>query len=215
MTTRSRMIARTGSHQLVLKKSRFLCTVGRVATEDEARVFVAQLKKQYWDASHNCSAWVIGERGELQRSNDDGEPSGTAGSPMLNVLNQRALTNTAAVVTRYFGGMLLGAGGLIRAYGQSVSDAIDATGIIERRPLLVVAVEAAHEEAGRLDYALRGSPYHVADITYGPNVTFELHLEEAALDPFAGWLAETTSGRCIGEVAGIEHGEVPVMEEGE
>jgi uncharacterized YigZ family protein len=212
MTHRSRMIAATGSHELVVKKSRFICTVGRAASEDEARVFVAQLKKQYWDASHNCSALVIGERGELQRSNDDGEPSGTAGAPMLNVLNQRELTDTVAVVTRYFGGTLLGAGGLIRAYGQAVSDTIDAVGIVERRPLTVVAVEASHEDAGRLEHALRASPYPVADIAYDATVTFALHLEEDTVEPFAAWLAETTSGRCAVEVTGAEYVEVPVME---
>jgi uncharacterized YigZ family protein len=210
MTHRSRMIAATGSHELVVKKSRFICTVGRASSEEEARAFVAERKKQYWDASHNCSAWVIGERGELQRSNDDGEPSGTAGAPMLNVLNQRELTDTVAVVTRYFGGTLLGAGGLIRAYGQAVSDAIDRVGIVERRPLTVVAVEASHDEAGRLNNALRASPYPVADIVYDATVTFTLHLEEDAVEPFAAWLAETTSGRCTDEAVGIEYVEVPV-----
>ena len=211
MAIRSRMIARTGSHQLVIKKSRFICTVARVITEDESRVFVAQLKKQYWDASHNCSAWVIGERGELQRSNDDGEPSGAAGAPILNVLNQRELTNTAAVVTRYSGGSLLGAGGLIRAYGHAVSETIDLTGIVDRKPLTVVSVKAAHDDAGRLDHALRGSHYHVVSIDYDATVTFEMHLEEADLLSFTAWLAETTSGRCAGEIIGIEHVEVLVQ----
>src|SRR5688572_4125671 len=184
MASRSRMIVATASHELVIKQSRFICTVGRAASEEEARAFVAERKKQYWDASHNCSAWVMGQRGELQRSSDDGEPSGTAGAPMLNVLNQRELTDTVAVVTRYFGGTLLGAGGLIRAYGQAVSDTIDLVGIVERRPLTVVAVEASHDEAGRLDNALRASPYPVAGIDYDATVTFALHLEEDAIEPF-------------------------------
>jgi len=134
---------------------------------------------------------------------------------MLNVLNQRELTNTAAVVTRYFGGTLLGAGGLIRAYGHSVSETIDRTGIVERKPLTVVAFKATHEDAGRLDYALRGSHYHVASIDYYAAVTFEIHLEEADLLSFAAWLAEMSSGRCVGEITGLKHVEVPVQKEDE
>ncbi len=215
MAVRSRLIAGAGSHELVIKKSRFICTVDRVASEAEARTFVTELRKRYWGASHNCAAWVVGERGELQRSNDDGEPSGTADAPMLNVLNRRELTDTVAVVTRYFGGTLLGAGGLIRAYGQSLSETIDRVGIVVRKPLSVVAVDATHDDAGRLDYALRGTRYLVAGIDYGATVTFQLHLDGADLSPFASWLAETTSGRCAGRAIGIEHVEVPVKDEGE
>jgi uncharacterized YigZ family protein len=210
MITRSRTIAGSGSNELIVKKSRFICTLARVTSEDEARDFVTQTKRQYWDASHNCSAWVIGQRGELQRSNDDGEPSGTAGIPMLNVLNQRKLTDTVAVVTRYFGGILLGPGGLVRAYGQSVADAIDRIGVVERKPLTVVAVEAAHEEAGRLDHALCGSPFHVANTVYGDTVTFTLHLDEQSLPTFESWLAQKTAGRCNGKVTGIAIVELPV-----
>jgi uncharacterized YigZ family protein len=213
MIVRTRTIASGGSHEIVVKKSRFICTLGRAASEAEARAMLAALRKAYWDANHNCSAWIIGERGEHQRSNDDGEPSGTAGAPMLHVLDQRGLTDTIAVVTRYFGGTLLGAGGLIRAYGQAVSDAIDAIGIVERRPLTVVAVEADHQEAGRLDFALRGTPWHLAAVDYGAKVMFELHLEADHVEPFQAWLAETTSGRCTGTLIGTQIVEVPLAEE--
>ncbi len=213
MSERIRTIARSGYHELEVKKSRFICTLERVASEEEAKAFVSKIRKRYWDASHNCTAWVIGERGELQRSSDDGEPSGTAGLPMLNVLNQRSLTDVAAVVTRYFGGTLLGAGGLIRAYGQAVSDAIDVVGIVERRRLTVVVVEADHDLAGKLDFALRGSHWHAADTTYGARVEFEIHLEPESMSDFEAWLGETTSGRCTALVIGERVVEVPVREE--
>lgn len=210
MANWNRTIARDGSIELIVKKSRFICTLQRVSSEDDARAKLALLKKHYWDASHNCSAWIIGDRGELRRSNDDGEPSGTAGAPMLHVLDQRGVTDTMAVVTRYFGGVLLGAGGLVRAYGQAVSDAIDEAGIVERVPLTVVAVEAAHDEAGRLENLLRHTSWRVSSIEYGSHVTFELPLEEAEIDPFRAWLSETTSGRCEAIEIGMELVEVPV-----
>lgn len=135
-------IAASGSMEIEVKKSRFICTVGRAATDAEARAFIASVKKQYWDANHNCSAYVVGERRETQRSSDDGEPSGTAGVPMLDVLLKRELTDTVAVVTRYFGGTKLGAGGLIRAYGQAVSQTVDAVGTIQRKEITQVALLA-------------------------------------------------------------------------
>ncbi len=206
----TRTIAKAGSVELIVKKSRFICTVERVSSEDEARAALAALKKRYWDANHNCSAWIVGERRELRRSNDDGEPSGTAGAPMLHVLDQRGVTDTLAVVTRYFGGVLLGAGGLIRAYGQAVSDALDKTGLVERVPLTVVAVEADHGEAGRLENLLRHTDWRVASIDYGARVTFELPLGEVEIEPFRTWLSETTSGRCEAIEIGTELVEVPV-----
>lgn len=210
MAIQTRTIAKRGSIELVVKKSRFICTVDRAASEDVAREQLLALKKQYWDASHNCSAWILGERGELRRSNDDGEPSGTAGAPMLHVLDQRELTGTMAVVTRYFGGTLLGTGGLVRAYGQAVSDAIDAVGIVERVPLTVMAVEAEHDEAGKLDNLLRNTSWRVANIDYGERVTFELPLGEGEIDPFRAWLSETTNGRCEAVEIGTQLMEVPV-----
>src|SRR5215211_2540047 len=134
-----RTIAAPGSHEIVIKKSRFICTLARAATEDEARAAIETVRRRSWDASHNCSAYRVGPGGHLQRTSDDGEPAGTAGAPMLAVLTRRDLTDTVAVVTRYFGGILLGAGGLIRAYGQAVSEAIDVIGIVERRPLSLIA----------------------------------------------------------------------------
>lgn len=210
MANWNRTIAKPGEVELIVKKSRFICTVDRAGSEEDARAKLQALKKQYWDANHNCSAWILGDRGELRRSNDDGEPGGTAGAPMLHVLDSRMVTDTIAVVTRYFGGILLGAGGLVRAYGQAVSDAIDAVGIVERVPLTVVAVEAPHDEAGRLENLLRNTSWRVSTIDYGAQVTFELPLGEAEIAPFRSWLSETTSGRCEAIEIGTELVEVPV-----
>src|SRR3954453_14347581 len=126
MRSYPRTIAASDANEIVIKKSRFICTLARVSTEDEARAAIEDVRKRYWDANHNCSAYRVGPGGQLQRTSDDGEPAGTAGAPMLAVLTRRDLTDTVAVVTRYFGGVLLGTGGLIRAYGQAVSAAVDA-----------------------------------------------------------------------------------------
>lgn len=205
-----RTIAADVSTELIVKKSRFICTLRRAATEEEARAAIDECKKRYWDANHNCSAYRIGAGGRFQRSNDDGEPAGTAGSPMLAVLTKRDLTDVVAIVTRYFGGVLLGAGGLIRAYGQSVSDAVEAAGIVERRPLAQVLVEADYMEAGKLENALRASVYPLAGVFHGAMVTFEIPLDDADVPGFEQWLAETTNGRCEAVIAGHTEIEVPV-----
>jgi uncharacterized YigZ family protein len=205
-----RTIASSGTHEIVVKKSRFICTLTRADTEDEARTAIETVRKRHWGANHNCSAYRIGPGGHLQRTSDDGEPAGTAGAPMLAVLTRRDLTDTVAVVTRYFGGILLGAGGLIRAYGQAVSDAVDAVGIVERRPVALIAVETDHADAGRLEHALRTAGYHLGPIAHAARVTFEVRLDESDLPAFETWLAEVTSGRSRARLAGHLHVEVPV-----
>ncbi len=210
-----RMIATAGEHraEIEVRRSRFIATVARVATETDARAAIDRLRTEHWQASHHCSAWRIGEGGRSQRSSDDGEPSGTAGIPMLEVLKRRDVTDVVAIVTRYFGGTLLGAGGLIRAYGQVVTAVLDEVGIVERRPLSVVAVRARHQDAGRLDNALRMTDYTLGGVTYAERVTFELYLSEEELPDFTAWLAETTGGRSVPEVVGTRFVEVPVGEE--
>jgi uncharacterized YigZ family protein len=190
-----RRIAAAGQHEIEIRKSRFICSVARVETDEDGREFIAATKKRYWDASHNCSAYVIGERGAIQRSSDDGEPSGTAGVPMLEVLRKMHLTDTVAVVTRYFGGTLLGAGGLIRAYGHAVSETIRRVGIVQRQYLAVVAVRADHATAGRLHNALETSIFPAAEVTYdAAGARFVLHLAEDEIDAFSAWVQETTNG---------------------
>lgn len=205
-----RTIAAPGSHEIVIKKSRFICHLARAATEEEARAAIDEVKRRHWNANHNCSAYRVGPGGALQRTSDDGEPSGTAGVPMLEVLARRELTDTIAVVTRYFGGTLLGAGGLIRAYGQAVSSAIDAVGIVERRPLRVIEVDADYADAGRLENALRAAGYALGPINRGAAVTFEVRLSERELPGFEAWLADATNGRGHARDGGRMLVEVPV-----
>lgn len=123
-------IKENGTSEEEIKKSRFICHVKRVETEEEAREFITKIKKEHYKANHNCSCFIVGERADIKRSSDDGEPSGTAGVPMLTVLENNELTNVVAVVTRYFGGIKLGAGGLIRAYTESVAKAIREIGLV-------------------------------------------------------------------------------------
>lgn len=210
MRTYPRTIAAPGTHELVIKKSRFICTLARAETEDEARAMIGAVRERHWDANHNCSAYRVGPEGRFQRTSDDGEPSGTAGVPMLAVLNHRDLTDIVAVVTRYFGGTLLGAGGLIRAYGQSVSAAIDAVGIVERRPVALVAVETGYNDAGRLENALRAANFQLGPVSHGAGVTFEIHLDDVDVPAFEHWLGEATGSRCHARIAGHVSVEVPV-----
>ncbi|ASU82091.1 YigZ family protein [Nocardiopsis gilva YIM 90087] len=197
-----RTIKRGGEYELDIRKSRFICAMARVGDEDEARAFIAERRKEHWSANHNCTAYVIGPDGGVQRSSDDGEPSGTAGVPMLEVLRHRELTDTVAVVTRYFGGTKLGAGGLIRAYGNAVSAAVDEFGVLERRTLLVVAVIADYLRAGRLESDLRDSRHHVRGVEYGSDVQIDIALDERDLPEFEAWLAEATGGQALCEVLG-------------
>ena len=210
--TAYRLIAANGEHaaEIEIRRSRFIATVARAASEDDARAVIERVRTAHWQANHNCMAWRIGEGGRSQRTSDDGEPSGTAGIPMLEVLKRRDVTDVVAVVTRYFGGVMLGAGGLIRAYGQAVTTVLDEVGIVERRSLSVVAVRASHQDAGRLDNALRTTDYTLGDVAYGDRVTFELYLSDADLPDFTAWLAEATGGRSVPEVTGTRFVEVPV-----
>jgi uncharacterized YigZ family protein len=155
MASTHRIVACHGTHETEIKKSRFICHLFRVASEDDARAQIEAVRKEHWNANHNCTAWIIGDGMTSQRSSDDGEPSGTAGMPMLEVLRRREVTDTLVIVTRYFGGIMLGAGGLIRAYSGAVSEALDTIGIVERVPLSVVNVTANYDDAGRIENAIR------------------------------------------------------------
>lgn len=210
-----RTIRKNGSDETEVLKSRFICSVERVADEGDARTVLERLRKQYWDANHNCYAYVIGELGMSQKASDDGEPSGTAGVPMLEVLKRRELTDLIAVVTRYFGGTKLGAGGLIRAYGHAVSAAIDHVGIVERRPLAVLAVTADYNDAGRLENSFRNSTFPLIDIDYGADVTLTTHLEPGIVPDFETWVAEQTNGSLTPIHLGETIVEVPVARQAE
>jgi uncharacterized YigZ family protein len=205
-----RLIKKSGSAELHVRKSRFVCTLARAASEDEAAAFIAAHRRAHRDATHNCAAYVVGEHGEITRSGDDGEPAGTAGIPMLEVLVRRGLTDVVAVVTRYFGGVKLGAGGLVRAYGQAVADAVDAVGVVERVPAVTVTVRVEHALAGRFLGGLHGGGRVPSDVRYAAQVEADVRLPAAEAEGFEAWAAQVTAGR-----ARIERGppgflEVPV-----
>jgi len=143
-------IAAPVEYRLEVKRSVFLAHLAPVASVEEADAVVAARRKEHWDARHHCTALIVGPHADRQRSNDDGEPAGTAGAPMLEVLRHRDVTDVVAVVTRWFGGTLLGAGGLVRAYGSSVAGALDAAAWVDRVHLTRVTAKAPHAEAGRL-----------------------------------------------------------------
>lgn len=206
-----RTVAGDGEHETEVRRSRFLCALARVPDEPAAQEFVRRVRKRHWNATHNCYAYVVGEHGQAQKSNDDGEPAGTAGVPMLEVLRRRGLTGTAAVVTRWFGGEKLGAGGLIRAYGSAVAEALDVVGITEHRPVALVAVSADHVLAGRLDNELRAAGHSVRDVRYAAEgVEFEVGVPEEETGPFLAWLAEATAGAARASVGGRVYREVRV-----
>lgn len=193
-------ISRDGEYELVVNKSRFLCALRRVGDEAAAREFIARRRKLHWHATHNCTAYVLGPDGGAQRSSDDGEPSGTAGVPMLEVLKRREVTDVVAVVTRYFGGVKLGAGGLVRAYGAAVGEALDAVGLARRRLLQLVTVTVDHHHAGRLESQLRSGGCEVDEVVYGAQVAFQVVVADAI--EFQEWVAGQTGGAARCEVGG-------------
>jgi uncharacterized YigZ family protein len=196
-----------GENEIVIEKSRFICYINRATTEEEAVQFIQQIKKKHWDATHNCSAYLIGEHDQIQKANDDGEPSGTAGIPMLEVLKKKGLKDTVAVVTRYFGGIKLGAGGLVRAYGKSVSEGLKAAGIVERRLTRIMHVVIDYTWLGKVENELRSSVYTIKDIHYAENVELEIFVEETEKQAFIDWMTELTNGR-----AKITEGETEYLE---
>lgn len=194
MTDRYLSVARSGVHEVEIKRSRFLCALAPVTSEEAAREFIAGRRRAEPGARHHCHAFVLGPDGRTRRSSDDGEPAGTAGIPMLEVLRRREVTDTVAVVSRYFGGVLLGAGGLIRAYGQSVSDALEVVGVLEHRRLRLVEVAVSYDRAGRLENDLRASPYLVHATRFDALARFEIGLAPEEGPEFESWLANLTNG---------------------
>ncbi|MGF2950321.1 IMPACT family protein [Microbacterium alcoholitolerans] len=184
--------------ELVIRKSRFITHVAPVTSPEHADEVIAEIKKRFWDARHNCSAQVTGLHGDRARSSDDGEPSGTAGMPMLEVLRRRNLTDVVAVVTRYFGGIKLGAGGLVRAYSSAVSDALDRAALVDRMPLAQATVAVSHAEAGRFGNLLRAWVADhgavLGDASYAADATFEVWAPASALPALAAEVAAASGG---------------------
>lgn len=184
-----------GEHEITIEKSRFICYIDRATTEEEALNFINKIKKLNWNATHNCSAYLIGEHDQIQKANDDGEPSGTAGVPILEVLKKKGLKDTVVVITRYFGGIKLGAGGLIRAYGKATSEGINHTGIVERKLMRIMSVTVDYTWVGKLENELRSSEYQVKNINYTEHVEFEIYVEESKTESFREWMVEMTNGQ--------------------
>lgn len=196
-----------GTDEIVIQKSRFIAYVDRAESEEKAYQFLQTIKKKHWDATHNCSAFIIGEHDQIQRANDDGEPSGTAGIPMLEVLKKRRLKNTVVVVTRYFGGIKLGAGGLVRAYSRAASSGIDAAGVVERKLMRIMHTFIDYSWLGKIENELRNSPYPIKDIRYFDQVEIETYVEEGQQDFFRQWMTEKTNGQAL-----ISEGETDYLE---
>lgn len=188
-------IKQSGTYEVVIQKSKFIAHFKRVETEEEAQAFIQSIKKEHWNATHNCSAYIIGERNEHQKANDDGEPSGTAGIPMLEVLRKRHLKDTVVVVTRYFGGIKLGGGGLIRAYGGTVSEGLDAVGIVERLPMQQLTLTVDYTWIGKVENELRQSSYLLDDIIYADLVTFHVSVPVEETEEALAWLTDMTNGQ--------------------
>lgn len=185
----------SGTNEIAINKSRFIAHVKRVTNEAEAQDFIQSMKKEHWNATHNCSAYMIGERDEIQKANDDGEPNGTAGVPMLEVLKKRHLKDTCVVVTRYFGGIKLGAGGLIRAYGSAVTEGINAAGVVERTLTKVMAVHVDYTWLGKIENELRQSSYIIKDIEYEDKVSLFVYVPIESVQPFHEWITNITNGQ--------------------
>ncbi len=200
MTTRRypSTIATSVEHELVVKKSRFLAHVFPLQEATEAEAIIASIRRRHWTASHNCVALITGQLGDHARSSDDGEPAGTAGAPLLEVLRRRELTDVLVVVTRYFGGVKLGTGGLARAYAQAASEALDAAGLVPRQALVRATVLVPHADAGRYDHLLREwvSRHDAAleSTTYGAQAELALWVSAADVDQLTTDLAAASSG---------------------
>ncbi len=190
-----RILLEGGEGEIVEKKSRFIATVKKVESENEAVAFIEEMKKKYWDARHNCSAFVIGRRAELTRCSDDGEPSGTAGRPMLEVLLGEGVRNVAVVVTRYFGGTLLGTGGLVRAYTQAVKEGLAASTIGIERAGYEILIETDYNGVGKLQYLMGQRGIEPVNSEYGADVKFTLIIPVEKSAELEKAMVEATNGK--------------------
>lgn len=194
-----KILYQAGEGEIVEKKSRFIATIRPVDSEEEALSFIAEMRKKYWDATHNCTAFVIGENHEQMRCNDDGEPSQTAGRPMLDVLLGEDVHNCCAVVTRYFGGTLLGTGGLVRAYSAAVKEGLKNCQILEKQLARKLTVETDYTGLGKIQYILGEEKISTLDSQYADKVSLTLLIPVDQLEPLMEKLTEGTNGRCVME----------------
>lgn len=184
-----------GESEIILSKSRFITYVNRAETEQEALHFIDKIKKMHPSATHNCSCYMIGEHDHIQKANDDGEPSGTAGVPMLEVLKKQGLKDTVVVVTRYFGGIKLGGGGLIRAYGKATTEGLLAAQVVERKLHYVMQIAIDYNWLGKVENEVRDSHYTLRDINYTEGVELFVFVLKEEEQQFIEWITELTNGQ--------------------
>ena len=205
-----RTIKEDGQVQEEIKKSRFICHAKRVYSEEEARDFITAIKKEHYKATHNCSAFIIGERSEIKRTSDDGEPSGTAGVPMLGVLENHNLTNVCVVVTRYFGGIKLGAGGLIRAYAGSVALAVKEIGIIEIKEQAGIAIQMSYAQYQEYSNVLKEHDLMELETNFTDQVDTMIYVDKEEKENIKAALVEFFNGKVTLTDQGLREVEVPV-----
>lgn len=195
MLEQYKVLYKGGEDEIVEKKSRFIATVVPVETEEEAMSFIEVMRKKYWNATHNCFAYVIGERGQLQRCSDDGEPGGTAGRPMLDVLLGEEVRNIAVVVTRYFGGTLLGTGGLVRAYASATQAGLAASMIITKILGVKLYIKTDYTGFGKIQYILGQREITILNSVYTENVELEVLIPGSEVEAVKAEIVEGTNGR--------------------
>lgn len=188
-------IIKNGQGEYIEKKSKFIAHIFNVESEQQAAAIIAEAKKKYWDARHNCYAYILGDKGEIQRFSDDGEPSGTAGKPILEVLSGNECSNCLCIVTRYFGGVLLGTGGLIRAYTSASKEALDDCLTGELVEGVHAYLDADYNYVGKIQHLCIQHDITVVSTEYSDNVIFELMMEKQVLQKFEKTLTEMSSGR--------------------
>ena len=189
-----------GEAEIVEKKSRFIATVKPIKTEEEAIQFVESMKKKYWNATHNCWAYVIGEQFQVQRCSDDGEPSGTAGKPMLDVLLGEEVHDVVVVVTRYFGGTLLGTGGLVRAYSSATKEGLQASNVITKMHGQKIRIETNYTGLGKIQYILGQRGLTILESVYTDKVELEVLLPEDVISQVMAEVREGTNGQAVMEL---------------
>lgn len=197
MLDRYKTVRQAGSKEIVIKKSRFIGHVMPVETEEEAVAFIEEIKKKHWNATHNCSAYMIGERDEIQKQSDDGEPSGTAGKPILEVIRNQGRKNVAIVVTRYFGGIMLGAGGLIRAYTDGAVAAIESGEPITRVLHREIFVELDYTWLGKVENELRNRDVRMGETNFADTVTLTCLPLDGDAESFMTWMVDLTQGQSL------------------
>ncbi|KXL53406.1 IMPACT family member YigZ [Anaerotignum neopropionicum] len=206
MLNQYKTILREAEGEIIEKKSRFIATVRPIKSEDEAKQFIEEMKKKYWNATHNVFAYQFGEHNELQRFSDDGEPQGTAGMPVLNVLKGEEVKNTVIVVTRYFGGTLLGTGGLVRAYGRAAKEGLLAAGIVELILYARYEIIAEYTESGKVQYEIMQEGHVLFDTQYSDKVVYTVFVKAEETNAFEKKMLDIFRGNAPFKKQGEQYG---------